>query len=98
MATPDVTAEITLPISALVGGSAWELDVICDPACGTAGFLVESGEYLLQHHKDLFTNSETTKHFNEKCFNRANQGAASRLAPATCATIDAPDFSRLLGM
>lgn len=44
-------------------------DIICDPACGTAGFLVESGEYLLKHHKDLFHDPEKAKHFNEKCFN-----------------------------
>ena len=30
-------------------------DVICDPACGTAGFLVAAGEYLKAHHKeDIF--------------------------------------------
>src|ERR1041384_3438776 len=25
-------------------------DVICDPACGTCGFLVAAGEYLREHH------------------------------------------------
>ena len=27
-------------------------DVICDPACGTAGFLVAASEYLVEHHGD----------------------------------------------
>ena len=29
-------------------------DVICDPACGTAGFLVEAGKYIRQNHKEMF--------------------------------------------
>ena len=29
-------------------------DVICDPACGTCGFLVAAGEYLRKHHSALF--------------------------------------------
>ncbi len=29
-------------------------DVICDPACGTAGFLVAAGEYLRDHHPEIF--------------------------------------------
>ena len=27
-------------------------EVICDPACGTSGFLVAAGEYLKEHHKE----------------------------------------------
>ena len=27
-------------------------DVICDPACGTAGFLVAASEHLVEHHSD----------------------------------------------
>ena len=27
-------------------------DVICDPACGTGGFLVAASEYLVEHHGD----------------------------------------------
>ena len=27
-------------------------DVICDPACGTAGFLIAASEHLVEHHKD----------------------------------------------
>ena len=29
-------------------------DVICDPACGTAGFLVEAGKYLKTNHSEIF--------------------------------------------
>ena len=29
-------------------------DTICDPACGTAGFLVAASEYIKEHHKDSF--------------------------------------------
>lgn len=27
-------------------------DMICDPACGTSGFLIAAGEYLKEHHKE----------------------------------------------
>src|SRR5206468_1925589 len=29
-------------------------DVICDPACGTCGFLVAASEYLREHNPELF--------------------------------------------
>ncbi len=44
-------------------------DIICDPACGTAGFLVAAGEYLREHHKEIFTDDKLRHHFNEKLFN-----------------------------
>lgn len=44
-------------------------DLICDPACGTAGFLVAAGEYLRENHPDLFHNEKQKHHFNEKLFN-----------------------------
>jgi type I restriction enzyme M protein len=44
-------------------------DTICDPACGTAGFLVAAGEYLREQHPDLFHNEALKQHFNEKLFN-----------------------------
>ena len=28
-------------------------DAICDPACGTAGFLMRAGEYLREHHPEI---------------------------------------------
>ena len=33
-------------------------DVICDPACGTAGFLVAAGEYLREHHPEILRDAQ----------------------------------------
>jgi type I restriction enzyme M protein len=44
-------------------------DVICDPACGTCGFLVAAGEYLRKHHGELFRDDKRRRHFNEGLFN-----------------------------
>ena len=38
-------------------------DVICDPACGTCGFLVAAGEYLRDNHPKLFHDEETPRPF-----------------------------------
>lgn len=38
-------------------------DYICDPACGTAGFLVSSAEYIRQHFESIMT-SVQWKHFS----------------------------------
>lgn len=43
-------------------------DVICDPACGTAGFLVAAGEYLRQHHATLFNSATAREHFHHGMF------------------------------
>ena len=44
-------------------------DTICDPACGTAGFLVAASEYLNQHHStEIFANPEAAKRFSEETF------------------------------
>ena len=43
-------------------------DVICDPACGTAGFLVAAGEYLREHHPEILRDSKLKKHFHERTF------------------------------
>jgi type I restriction enzyme M protein len=43
-------------------------DVVCDPACGTCGFLVAVGEYLRQHHKSMLTNKKQWEHFNHQLF------------------------------
>jgi type I restriction enzyme M protein len=43
-------------------------DVICDPACGTCGFLVTAGEYLRDNHPRLFIEPETRGHFHEDMF------------------------------
>src|SRR5215211_2930718 len=44
-------------------------DVICDPAVGTCGFLVAAGEYLREHHADLFKDEKLRRHFHESLFN-----------------------------
>src|SRR5438034_5513104 len=38
-------------------------DVICDPACGTAGFLVAAGEYLREHHPEILRDAKQKAHF-----------------------------------
>ena len=43
-------------------------DVICDPACGTCGFLVAAGEYLRDNHPKLFHETESRDHFHEGMF------------------------------
>ena len=43
-------------------------DVIVDPACGSAGFLVEAGEYLRNNEEDLFNHEESLQHFNNTMF------------------------------
>ncbi len=43
-------------------------DVIADPACGTAGFLVEAGEYLRKKDDKLFLSNNLSEHFNNTMF------------------------------
>lgn len=43
-------------------------DTICDPSCGTAGFLVAAGEYLHEQHKDWFAEKDFRAHFDSKMF------------------------------
>ncbi|MAQ17007.1 MAG: restriction endonuclease subunit M [Sandaracinus sp.] len=44
-------------------------DVICDPACGTAGFLVAASEYLVDHHSDaIYKDEKSRRRFNERTF------------------------------
>jgi type I restriction enzyme M protein len=43
-------------------------DTICDPACGTCGFLVAAGEYLRQHHPEIFRDDGLRKHFHNDAF------------------------------
>ena len=45
-----------------------QTDTICDPACGTAGFLVGAGEYIHEHHTDWFNDQKFVTHFNSKMF------------------------------
>lgn len=44
-------------------------DVICDPACGTSGFLVSAGEYLKEHYKEeIFFNKQKKDHYMNHMF------------------------------
>ena len=44
-------------------------DVICDPACGTSGFLVAAGEYLKENHKEeIFFNKQKKDHYMNGLF------------------------------
>ena len=38
-------------------------DIICDPACGTAGFLLGSSNYLMDNHADLMFDKELKEHY-----------------------------------
>lgn len=44
-------------------------DVICDPACGTCGFLVGAGEYIRSHHPVALRTPKLKRHFHEEMFN-----------------------------
>ncbi|MFD3757486.1 N-6 DNA methylase [Streptomyces sp. NPDC058622] len=43
-------------------------DEICDPACGTAGFLVASAEYVERTHREALFAPAQRQHFNESMF------------------------------
>jgi len=43
-------------------------DTICDPACGSAGFLVAAGEYIHENHKDWFLEKPFREHYDSKMF------------------------------
>ena len=44
-------------------------DMICDPACGTAGFLIAASEYLIAHHSDeIYQSEEARRRFNDHTF------------------------------
>jgi type I restriction enzyme M protein len=43
-------------------------DIICDPACGTAGFLVAAGEYLRQRHPEILRDAKQKAHFHQHAF------------------------------
>jgi type I restriction enzyme M protein len=43
-------------------------DIICDPACGTAGFLVAAGEYLREHHPEMLRDRKQNRHFHHDMF------------------------------
>ncbi len=43
-------------------------DTICDPSCGTAGFLVAASEYVHEHHAEWFHDAAFRRHYNSEMF------------------------------
>ena len=43
-------------------------DTVCDPACGTAGFLVAASQYVLEHDRAQFRDPELRAHFEHDMF------------------------------
>ena len=43
-------------------------DVICDPACGTAGFLVAAGEYFRERYPNILHDAKLREHFHHHMF------------------------------
>jgi hypothetical protein len=43
-------------------------DEICDPACGTAGFLIAAGDYLRHAYPDVEVDAESRTHFHNSLF------------------------------
>ena len=43
-------------------------DEICDPACGTAGFLIAASEHVRKTHPDVEHDQEARKHFHNSMF------------------------------
>ena len=43
-------------------------DIVCDPACGTAGFLVATGEFLREHNPEIFRDDKLKQHFHHALF------------------------------
>lgn len=44
-------------------------DTICDPSCGTAGFLVNASQFIHERHEDWFMDQEFREHYNNNMFN-----------------------------
>jgi type I restriction enzyme M protein len=43
-------------------------DIICDPACGTAGFLMIAGEYIREHYPEALRDPKQREHFHHRLF------------------------------
>ena len=43
-------------------------DIICDPACGTSGFLIAAGEYLRDNHSEVLRDKKLKEHFHHQMF------------------------------
>lgn len=44
-------------------------DTICDPAMGSAGFIVESAKYISEHYKEELVKKENLEHYKTTMFN-----------------------------
>lgn len=56
-------------------------DIICDPACGTSGFLITAAEYLNTHHKEkIFFNKAKRDHYMNGMFSGTWTGRCSESA------------------
>lgn len=51
-------------------------DTIIDPAAGTGGFLMMAGEYLHEHHPELWTDPKLREHYNTDMFTGFDSDAA----------------------
>jgi type I restriction enzyme M protein len=72
-------------------------DEICDPACGTAGFLVVASEYLRAQHPDVMTNAAQRHHFHSSMFHGYDNDATMlRIGSMNMLMhgIESPDISR----
>lgn len=43
-------------------------DIVCDPAMGSAGFIVESAKYVQEHYKQELLKKENAEHFKRRMF------------------------------
>ncbi|MCS3666425.1 type I restriction enzyme M protein [Salinibacter ruber] len=43
-------------------------DVVCDPACGTGGFLIGVGEYLRDEHPEMLRDDDQRRYFEHEMF------------------------------
>jgi type I restriction enzyme M protein len=56
---------IQLMVDLMAPGPA---DEVCDPACGTAGFLVAASEYVREHHPGALSDAAQRRHFHRSMF------------------------------
>lgn len=73
-------------------------DMICDPACGTAGFLVASGEYIYDHHPDWLHDQTFREHFNSDMFTGIEFDSTMLRIAAMNLQLHAVDKPNLIGL
>lgn len=72
-------------------------DILCDPATGTAGFLVASGEYYHQYHADWFMEAAFREHYNNSMFNGVEFDATMLRIAAMNLQLHGIEFPKLSG-